>query len=115
MTDKTPQSILYIPSTITLTGDGGMLLAIGVIIALTLVLITFAGNPVSAQIMIWLEDITDSENEGTENEGTENEGTENEGTENEGTESSESLTLEGLSPQGESDLAVACSMLPERC
>jgi hypothetical protein len=28
---------------------------------------------------------------------------------------SESLTLEGLSPQGESDLAVACSMLPERC
>jgi hypothetical protein len=114
MTDKTPQSILYIPSTIILTGDGGMLLAIGVIIALTLVLITFAGNPVSAQIMItdisWLEDITDSENEGTENEGTENEGTENEGT-----ESSESLTLEGLSPQGESDLAVACSMLPERC
>jgi hypothetical protein len=104
MTDKTPQSILYIPSTIILTGDGGMLLAIGVIIASTLVLITFAGNPVSAQIMItdisWLEDITDSENEETENEGT---------------ESSESLTLEGLSPQDESDLAVACSMLPERC
>ena len=29
--------------------------------------------------------------------------------------SSESLTLEGLSPQGESDLAIACSMLPEKC
>jgi hypothetical protein len=28
---------------------------------------------------------------------------------------SESLTLRGLSPQGESDLAVACSMFPERC
>ncbi|HEU4823043.1 MAG TPA: hypothetical protein VFS97_06425 [Nitrososphaeraceae archaeon] len=28
---------------------------------------------------------------------------------------SESLTLEGLSPQGESDLAIACSMLPEQC
>jgi hypothetical protein len=81
-----------------------MLLAIDVIIASTLVLITFVGNIISAQIMItdisWLEDITDSENEETENEET---------------ESSESLTLEGLSPQGESDLAVACSMLPERC
>jgi hypothetical protein len=31
------------------------------------------------------------------------------------TESSESLTLEGLSPQGESDLAISCSMLPEQC
>jgi hypothetical protein len=29
--------------------------------------------------------------------------------------SSESLTLEGLSPQGESDLPIACSMLPEQC
>jgi hypothetical protein len=29
--------------------------------------------------------------------------------------SSESLTLEGLSPQGESDLAIACSVLPEQC
>jgi hypothetical protein len=98
------QSIIYIRSTIILTGDGGMLLAIGAIIALTLVLITFVGNLVSAQIMTtdisWLGDITDSENEETENEET---------------ESSESLTLEGLSPQGESDLAVACSMLPERC
>ena len=28
---------------------------------------------------------------------------------------SEGLTLEGLSPQGGSDLAVACSILPERC
>jgi hypothetical protein len=28
---------------------------------------------------------------------------------------SESLTLRGLSPQGADDLAVACSMLPERC
>jgi hypothetical protein len=98
------QSIIYIGSAIKLTGDGGMLRAIGAIIALTLVLITFVGNLVSTQIMTtdisWLGDITDSENEETENEET---------------ESSESLTLEGLSPQGESDLAVACSVMPERC
>jgi Na+-driven multidrug efflux pump len=31
------------------------------------------------------------------------------------TESSESLTLGGLSPQGEDDLAIACSVLPEQC
>jgi hypothetical protein len=28
---------------------------------------------------------------------------------------SESLTVEGLSPQDESDLAIACSVNPERC
>ena len=97
------QSIIYIPLTIILTGDGGILLAVGTIIASISVLITFVGNPVSAQNITtdisWLGD-TDSENEETENEET---------------ESSESLTLEGLSPQGESDLAVACSILPERC
>jgi hypothetical protein len=66
------------------------------------VLITFVGNFVSSQNIItdifWLGDITDSESE-----------------ESEETEPSESLTLDGLSPQGESDLAVACSMFPERC
>ena len=31
------------------------------------------------------------------------------------TKPSESLTLEGLSPQGESDLAVACSSFLEHC
>jgi hypothetical protein len=66
------------------------------------VLITFVGNFVSSQNIItdifWLGDITDSESE-----------------ESEETEPSESLTLDDLSPQGESDLAVACSMFPERC
>jgi hypothetical protein len=75
-----------------------MLLAIGTIIASISIFITFVGNPVSAQIITtyisWLGD-TDSKNEETE--------------------PSESLTLEGLSPQGESNLSVACSMLPERC
>ena len=84
------------------------MLVISVIIASISIFITFVGNPVSAQIITtdisWLGD-TDSENEETENEETENE---------EG-EPSESLTLEGLSPQGESDLSVACSLLPERC
>jgi hypothetical protein len=81
-----------------------MLLAIGAIIVSISVLIIFVGNPASAQNIItdisWLGDITDSDDEETEDEET---------------EPSESLTLEGLSPQGESDLAVACSMLPERC
>jgi hypothetical protein len=86
-----------------------MLLAIGAIIVSISVLIIFVGNPASAQNIItdisWLGDITDSDDEETEDEETEDEET----------EPSESLTLEGLSPQGESDLAVACSMLPERC
>jgi hypothetical protein len=81
-----------------------MLLAIGAIIVSISVLIIFVGNPASAQNIItdisWLGYITDSDDEETEDEET---------------EPSESLTLEGLSPQGESDLAVACSMLPERC
>jgi hypothetical protein len=83
--------------------DSRTLLVISVIIASISVFITFVGNLVSAQIITtdisWLGD-TDSENEETENEET---------------GSSESLTLEGLSPQDESDLAIACSMLPERC
>jgi hypothetical protein len=28
---------------------------------------------------------------------------------------SDSLTLKGISPQGESDLSIACSLSPERC
>jgi hypothetical protein len=83
--------------------DSRTLLVISVIIASISIFITFVGNPVSAQIITtdisWLGD-TDSESEETENEET---------------EPSESLTLEGLSPQGESDLSVACSLLPERC
>jgi hypothetical protein len=79
------------------------LLVISVVIASTSIFTTFVGNPVSAQIITrdisWLGD-TDSESEETENEET---------------EPSESFTLEGLSPQGESDLSVACSLLPERC
>ena len=63
---------------------------------------TFVGNLISAQNIItdisWLGDITDSESEETADE------------EN---EPSESLTLEGLSPQGEYDIAIACSLNPE--
>jgi hypothetical protein len=79
-----------------------MMLAMSAIIVSISVSITFVGNLVSAQIsdISWLGDITDSEDEETEDEET---------------EPSESLTLEGLSPQGESDLAVACSVYPERC
>jgi hypothetical protein len=75
-----------------------------VFIASITLLFTFVGNLVSAQNIImdisWLGDITESESEETEDE------------EN---EPSESLTLEGLSPQGESDLAIACSLNPEGC
>ena len=78
------------------------MLVISVVIASISIFTTFVGNPVSAQIITrdisWLGD-TDNESEETENE----------------TEPSESFTLEGLSPQGESDLSVACSLLPERC
>jgi hypothetical protein len=81
-----------------------MLRTIGVFIVSITLLSTCVGNLVSAQIIItdisWLGDITDSESEETEDEET---------------EPSESLILEGLSPQGESDLAIVCSLNLEGC
>jgi hypothetical protein len=85
-----------------------MLLAIGAIIVS--VLITFVGTSASASLSNFTINIppgntTDSQNGANI-------------TETEPPQSlapSESLTLEGLSPQGESDLAVACSVMPERC
>ena len=71
-----------------------ILLAISVIIALISALVTFSGwNMIDSQA------VTENQN----------------GIYAVETEPSQSLTLEGLSPQGESDLAIACSVLPEQC
>jgi hypothetical protein len=104
------ESIIYIPLTIILTRDGGMLLAIGIIIALISIFITFLGTFASASlsdftINIPLENATDDQNSTNTPEVEPPQGL----------TPSESLTLRGLSPQGADDLAVACSLLPERC
>jgi hypothetical protein len=91
-----------------------MLLVIDVVIALISVLLITFVVLVSAQnttkdtssawnITGW--NVTDSQNITNSQNGTNT-------TE---TKPSDSLTLNGLSPQGESDLSVACSMHPERC
>ena len=87
-----------------------MLLAIGTIIALISVLIIFVGTFASASlsdftINIPPENTTDNQNDTNTPEIEPPQGL----------TPSESLTLSGLSPQGADDLAVACSMLPERC
>jgi hypothetical protein len=81
-----------------------MLLAIGAIIASLSIFITLVGTFASASlsnftINIPLGNTTDTQN----------------GTNTSETEQSQSLTLGGLSPQDESNLAIACSVLPERC
>jgi hypothetical protein len=85
-----------------------MLRAIGVIIALISVLVTFvvlvSAHNITTDIfsgwnMIDSQAVTDSQNSTYAIE----------------TEPSESITLEGLSPQDESDLAVACSSFLEHC
>ena len=87
-----------------------MLMAIGIIIASISVLITFVGTFASAS----LSDFTINIPPGN--------ATDDQNSTNmpeleppQGLTPSESFTLEGLSPQGESDLSVACSLLPERC
>ena len=78
-----------------------MLLVIGAIIALILILITFVVNLASAQNVTtpsWIGQVgnmTDVQN-GTNK-----------------TKPSESLTIGGLSPQGENNLAIACSVVRE--
>jgi hypothetical protein len=80
--------------------NGRMLMSIGIIIVSISVFITFVATFASAA----LSNFTINETPGNT--------TDNRNSTN---TSSESLTLGGLSPQGESDLSVACSMLPERC
>jgi hypothetical protein len=104
------ESIIYIPLMIILAEDGGMLLAIGIIIASISIFITFLGTFASAS----LSDFTINIPPGNTTDGQNGTNT----TETEPPQSlapSQSLTLRGLSPQGADDLAVACSMLPERC
>jgi hypothetical protein len=100
------RSIIYITLTIILTGNGGMLLAIGAIIASISVFITFGGTSASDFTINIPPGNTTDEQSGTNI------------SEIEPPQSltpSESLTLRGLAPQGESDLSVACSVFPERC
>jgi hypothetical protein len=89
-----------------------MLLAIGAIIASISLLITFVGTFVSAlsdfTINIPTENTTDYQNSQKGTNTSEIEPPQ-------GRTPSESITLRGLSPQGADDLAVACSLLPERC
>jgi predicted PurR-regulated permease PerM len=90
-----------------------MLLAIVAIIVSILVLMTFVGTFVSASlsdftINIPPENTTDYQNSQKGINTSEIEPPQ-------GRTPSESITLRGLSPQGADDLAVACSLLPERC
>jgi hypothetical protein len=105
------QSIIYISLTIILIRDDVMLPAIGAIIAsISVLLITFVGTFASASLSDFTINIppgnaTDDQNSTNTPEVEPPQGL----------TPSESLTLSGLSPQGADDLAVACSMLPERC
>jgi hypothetical protein len=106
-----PTSVIYISLAMILTGDGGMLLAIGVIIALILVLlIAFLGTFASASLSDFTINIPPG-NTTVDQNSTNTPEIEPP----QGLRPSESLTLSGLSPQGADDLAVACSILPERC
>lgn len=87
-----------------------MLMAIGIIIASISVLITFVGTFASASlsnptINIPPGNTTDDQNS-TKTPEIEPP---------QGLTPSESLTLGGLSPQGEGNLAIACSVNPEGC
>jgi hypothetical protein len=82
-----------------------MLLVIGAIIVSISVLITLVGTFVSAS----LSNFTINISPGNTTDDNQN------GTNTTETKPSESLTLGGLSPQGQDNLATACSVLPERC
>ena len=84
--------------------DGRIFLAIGAIIVYTLVLITFVGTYTSASLSNFTINIPSGNTTDDQN-----------GTNIPETEPSESLTVGGLSPQGESNLAIACSVNPEGC
>ena len=82
-----------------------MLLAMGVTIASISALVTFVGTFASAS----LSNFTINISPGNTTDGNQN------GTNTTETKPSESLTLGGLSPQGQGNLATACSVNPERC
>ena len=93
-----------------LTVDGRIFLAIGAIIVYTLVLITFVGTYTSASLSNFTINIPSGNTTDDQN------GTNIPETEpSESLIPSESLTVGGLSPQGESNLAIACSVNPEGC
>jgi hypothetical protein len=81
-------------------------MAIGAIIAL-LSLVTIIGNSTSASLSNFTKVTTNTPSGNTTDDQNDTNIPE--------TEPSQSLTLEGLSPQDESDLAIACSVNPERC
>lgn len=90
--------------------DGRIFLAIGAIIVYTLVLITFVGTYTSASLSNFTINIPSGNTTDDQN------GTNIPETEpSESSTPSESLTVGGLSPQGESNLAIACSVNPEGC
>ena len=90
--------------------DGRIFLAIGAIIVYTLVLITFVGTYTSASLSNFTINIPSGNTTDDQN------GTNIPETEpSESFTPSESLTVGGLSPQGESNLAIACSVNPEGC
>ena len=88
-----------------------MLLAIGLIIVSISVFITFVGAFASDSLSDLIINIPSEENITDDQNDTKTPEIEPP----QGLTPSESLTLQGLSPQGESDLSVACSLLPERC
>ena len=87
-----------------------MLLAIGIIIASIPVFITFVGTFASSSLSNFTINIPPG-NTTVDQNATNTPEIEPP----QGLTPSEGLTLEGLSPQGESDLAVACSFFLERC
>ena len=81
-----------------------MLLAMSAIIVSISVLISFVGTFASASLSNFTINIPSGNTTDSQN-----------GINTTETEPPQSLTLEGLSPQDESNLAIACSVLPERC
>jgi hypothetical protein len=90
--------------------NGRIFLAIGTINAYTLVLVTFVGTSTSASLSNFSINIPSGNTTDDQN------GTNIPETEpSQSLTPSESLTVGGLSPQDESNLAIACSVNPERC
>ena len=88
-----------------------MLMAIGIIIASISIFITFVGTFASASLSNPTINIASEGNITDDQNGTKTQEIEPP----QGLTPSESLTLGGLSPQGEGNLAIACSVNPEGC
>jgi hypothetical protein len=102
---------IYSPLTIIiLTVNGRIFLALGAIIAYTLVLVTFIGTSTSTSLSNFSINIPSGNTTDDQN------GSNIPETEpSQSLTPSESLTVGGLSPQDESNLAIACSVNPEGC